>query len=395
MAILLFLALVVVVFGNVNLSNYEITHTLKLRDGASIFNLDETTLIKNVMCNVGNNTMILQFKTLDDKKVFMNNNINTITSSNICNSNNIFIGNIDRIDDKGDDIVEITTLPLKYTDIFENLDLQMKKKQNIAEKVCIGYNENANCNKADTVINLYQDKYVRVDCSNCFVGLIADIFFNVKIGFFKLKEISGGFKNISFNTGTVLTTTSAYSWNYIYDKTFPIIRDKTIITFSVVGVPIRIYFDIPLEIKILVHINTMGTLTAGINTNLNIGDCYVEWNTQSGWQFVKPNPVLTMNPVLDGLSTINGDGQIQIVPAFNLHVNNFFWYGIKITPEIDTTIYGDTKTKKLCIDGTGKFSIDGEGELDADIPWAYTKTYHFNNNLYSYTKNIGQYCIQK
>ncbi len=394
---LLILLLLVGCLGIDLSEKYELIHYSKLKENTNAINLDTLAEIEKITCNAENKTIMVEFTTLQDKLNFIDNNPTIITSNNLCGD--IFIGQVIKMTSRDAFSLEITTLKVGYTDIFEDLDIDLhpKLQQNGQgnKKICIGYNVVENCDNALENIVLYNDKYVTITCSNCYVGLSTDIFVKLKIGFFKLKELAGGFQNITLNSGMVTTFNAQYTANYIYDKVYPVIKDKTIISFNIGPIPIRIYFDIPLEIKIIAHLNTKGILTSGVINKINIGDAYISWTSDSGWKVITPSPTLITTPVLSSTGSINADANIYVIPSFNIHVNNFFWYGITLTPDLDITITGATFSKQVCLEGDIKVNLKSEGELDCNIPWVATKQIHFGpSNLYDYTKTIGKYCYK-
>jgi hypothetical protein len=68
--------------------------------------------------------------------------------------------------------------------------------------VCLGVNADPTCSHAAKPIPVYSNQYVNVQCSNCYMGIEATLFADIKIGSWRLQQLAGGLKDIAVK-GTV------------------------------------------------------------------------------------------------------------------------------------------------------------------------------------------------
>lgn len=263
--------------------------------------------------------------------------------------------------------MEIETTPARYDEIFNNATIRYEMND---IPICLGFNTK-DCKTSYEQIPIYHNSYVDVQCSDCFVGLNTNVFFNVNIKWFKLESISGGFKKSTINGDLVLDTQSQYHWSLNIDKTYSIVKPTTIITFYIGVIPIRIWFEIPIQEILDLSFDMNGKVKFGGIMNLYLGDDYLSWDTKNKWSIHKDEPVMKWNTILELDETMNVDMIEQLNPTFILHVNDIYTFWLYVKPKLIGNIKETIKDKEVCEKLDYIFDVDIASELGINIPWTH------------------------
>lgn len=251
--------------------------------------------------------------------------------------------------------------------VIQNGTISVHPKKNInlkgtAEKdipFCYGFNTN-NCKNAQTVIPLFQNKFLELDCDNCFAGFSGDAFAEIEIDWFKIKNIAAGFKNLDLEAGLGVNLQATAAPTYAFDKNYPVISKFNIVSFNIGPIPVDLWLELPVEVSLNAGLDASADLQLGANIDFSIGNLYFQWNDKSGFQFFKPSDNINIKPYISHSESLNGQAQFKILSSLKLHLDNVFEIQADITPEIDGTL------NNLCLDGTYRINIDYQGTVMKD-----------------------------
>jgi len=235
-----------------------------------------------------------------------------------------------------------------------------------------------------------------VDCANCFLGVEATVFASLSIHLFKLQQLSGGLKNIAVNGAFELDMNAHAAWSTGVDKTLPVVKSATIINFWVGPIPVRVWFEIPVEMKADLSFTSSASATVGATANWNIGDAYVEWDSKNHWQVVKPSPKFSWAPVINGQAQFNAEGSFSLKPTVTVHLDNLFQSSLVIDPVLSMQAQGSTADKQLCASLGYDIDITVAAELDINISWLNIhddRTFGPKSLYASGNQSIGHWCV--
>jgi hypothetical protein len=221
---------------------------------------------------------------------------------------------------------------------------------------CYGFNSN-DCKTPSESIPIFQNKYLELDCDNCFVGFSGDVFAEIEIDWFKIKNVAGGFKNLDLQGGLGVNLQSTFAPSYAFDKTYPVISKYTIASFNIGPIPVNLWLELPVEVSLNAGLDAGIDAKVGTNINFIIGNTYFEWDSDSGFQFFGPTNNLDVTPYITHSESLNGQADFKIQSTLKLHLDNIFEIQADFTPEIDTTL------NNLCLDGTYRVNVDYQGTV--------------------------------
>ena len=297
-----------------------------------------------------------------------------------------------------DTTLMLRVVPAMLDEIFQDATVGVQKigpcLRDWDENVCVGANTQ-DCSSAQSSIPLYSNKYLSVTCSSCFLGLNLDVFLDLEISWWHLKRLSGGFKNIKVKGALVETLSASQSWSTGIDKDISVVQPTNILSFNIGPIPIRLWFEIPLEVSADFSFFASETASVGATADWEIGDAYLKWDHSSHWTPVGPSPSLSWTPVLSGSASFNGNGALSFAPTFILHVDNVFDYKLKALPTVNAQVTGDTSSMQICADVDGSLKITGEADLNINIPFVHLSDKHFGPYTY-YSKDftIFKKCVK-
>jgi hypothetical protein len=291
---------------------------------------------------------------------------------------------------EGENILTLRVVPALLDEIFKEASVGVKKTgpclTDWEENVCIGANTQ-DCSIAESSLPLYSNKYLSVTCSSCFLGLDADVFLDLEISWWHLKRLAGGFKNIRVKGALVESLSATEAWSAGIDKSIAVVQPTTILSFNIGPIPIRLWFEVPVEITADLSFYASAAAKVGVEVDWKIGDAYLKWDHSSHWSPVGPSPSLTWTPVLSGSASFNANGDLSFLPTFILHVDNVFDYKLKAIPVVNAKVTGDVSEEKICAQASGSLKLTGEADLNINIPFVHLGDKHFGPYTY-YSKEF-------
>lgn len=296
--------------------------------------------------------------------------------------------------------IQLVATEAKYDEIYQTADIQFATYGSCADSfdapICIGVNTENSCDSATSPITIFQNQYVDITCSNCFLGFITDVFLDLHIELFKLKSLTGGFKNMSLNGGLVFDLNAHDSWSTGVDKTLNFIPPTTAISFWIGPIPFKITFAVPVQVIAQANFQATAQATIGATAEWNIGDNYIMYTAGQGWTHVTPDPEFTWTPQAEGSAEFHADASFALVPSLEMSVDNVYDYQLQLYPILNFQAEGSTKEKQLCANLTYDVEIDSSAQLHINIPWLFihdTDSYGPRIIYNTGTKPIGGICV--
>jgi len=383
---------------------YLVTHQIRMTSNITSVNLDNFPGLESVTCDFDETSLLLSFPDSSHASAFVKAVvgqpqqvfITSVFSSCIQGEQNIrrVISAV-----QTETSVELHAVPAKYDELIEEgtISLASAGRCNGDQHFCVGVNVNADCTIAAKPIPLYSNKFVDLECSNCYTAFMGDVFLTLDIKHFKLQSVSAGFKNLEADLSLLLDLKGSAQWSAGYDKVFPIIPSTTVINFRVADLPFRVTFEVPLEVKASATFYATAEATGGVTAKWVFGDMYATWSSQSGWTHVTPTPQLTWTPQLQTTQpTFASDFTLSVVPTVTMKLNDIFTYSMTATPLADLKVAGDLSTKTVCANSTVSLNLHSHSELHFDVDWLHIhddKTW--DKDIYSSGNvDLEEKCIQ-
>lgn len=389
---------------------YRVTYDVDMLGGNLIINLDEKTTIRKVTCDLSNIELVVEFGSQTEATNFFKvMNLKTYTrfvtgtkwNCNDVQDNSKMLMRRVLSADLNKNTVLLHTAQGFYEESIKDGRVTLDRvdiPQEISKTFCLGVNTNSECNAAKGPIPIYQNKYMNLQCGNCFLGAKATVFLDVQISYFKLKKIASGLRDIGVNAAFVLDLTAQGQWAVGYDKLYKIVDNAVIIQFWIGPIPITIWYEIPLQVVANAKVDAQIQASAGAKANWKIGDAYVSWDDKEGWKLVKPQPVFTWEPVLSASGYLNANADLSIIPSFVIHAMRILQAGIKMTPTLMAEVHGDIEKKEVCADLKYHVNSEAGAEVHINIPLIrirYDKVFGPYTIFDTGIKPIGHWCIKK
>jgi len=338
-----------------------------------------------MQCDIDSTHFLMDFDTTAHMAAFISATppFNTFVTSNgkfaeCVPQNGLLLHRVIGVTQTGTKQVELAASPARYDEVMENANVSLTRVGSCQSNdfVCLGVNVDGTCTRAKQSIPIYSlQNYLDIQCTNCFLGFHTEVFFQMKITLWKLTLLSGGLRNIGINAGTVLDLTSQAAWSAAIDKKYDLVQQLVVLKFNIGPIPVRIWFEIPVEIKADARFSENAHAQVGVTGQLNIGDAYLEWTPSSHWVVHKPTPSFTWAPVLSGDANFYGHVDFAIIPTLTMHIDNLFDYSITLDPTLHLDIKGQAKAvppaAKLCADLSYDATIVSNAHLTIDIPWLF------------------------
>jgi hypothetical protein len=240
----------------------------------------------------------------------------------------------------------------------------------VDKKICLGYNTDCS-GPATKPLPLFSNSHVDVTCTDCYADLETDLFVDVSISGWKVKNLRGGFANATLNASMVVDAKATKNWNVAIDKTLPIAEQTYLLNFKIGSVPFMLYFSIPMEVVGSLEFDTAAELTVGSNAGLPLGDLYVAWDPTHHWthSFPKPDYAHAVAPKLSMTESaeIAVTGQLQLKPAFNLHFDRIFSFSVNANAQLNANVHGGSAKKQTCLSSTYDLDVVASSEVDINI----------------------------
>ena len=96
---------------------------------------------------------------------------------------------------------------------------------------CVGLNTNKECTAAAGPITFYQNEYVTLECSNCWLAFSMDVGLKLRLEDFLMYDSIFQFNNMVVNGALVAQMLAHYQWGVSYDATIPIIGPTNLVQF--------------------------------------------------------------------------------------------------------------------------------------------------------------------
>ncbi len=389
---------------------YRVKYDVEMLGGNIIVNLDALPGISAVQCDISNIELIVTFNNKNDAVSFYR-----VMSS--ASSDHFVTGarwNCNEAQDgammlmrkvlgasfNNDRVVTLKTAQGHYEESIKDGSITLDRAEEPEDHsltFCLGVNSNKDCNAAKGPIPIYENKFMTLSCSNCFVGAKATVFLDVQISWFKLRKIATGLKDINVNAGLVLELDAHASWNAGVDKTYKVVDQAIIIQFWIGPIPITIWYEIPIQLLASASIDARLNVQAGATANWKIGDSYISWSESQGWQLVKPNPVFTWQPVLKAEGNFNAQGSVALIPSFIVHAMRIVQMGVKMTPTLTLQAHGDLQTREACADLSYRVNGEANAEVHINIPYTrikLDKVFGPYSLFDTGVKQIGHWCVK-
>jgi hypothetical protein len=106
---------------------------------------------------------------------------------------------------------------------------------------------------------------------------------------------------------------------------------------------------------------------AGLNAVYTIGSNLITWDPKNHWRHTKPNPSFTMTEHASGEANFQGTAHASLIPSITMHVNHMFTYTLKLDPQYNFEIHGDTKAKQICEKADYDVNFSSRAELEINI----------------------------
>ncbi len=262
---------------------YVVTHQIRMTPNFTTVNLDGFPGLESVTCDFDQTNLLLAFPDASHATAFLNAvdgpQQRFITSEfSSCVSGEQNIRRVISAVQTGLS-VELHAVPAKYDELIEEGTISMASAGPCSgdQHFCVGVNVNADCTIAAKPIPLYSNKFVDLECSNCYAAFIGDVFLTLDIKHFKLQSVSAGFKNLEADLSLIMDLKGDAQWSAGYDKVFPIIPSTTVISFRVADLPFKVTFEVPLEVKASATFYATAQATGGVTAKWVFGDMYATW----------------------------------------------------------------------------------------------------------------------
>jgi len=387
-----------------NGKRYLITHQLRLISNITTVNLDGFPGLESVTCDFDQTQLLLAFPDESHASAFVNAVIRQEQQSFVTSVFSSCVEgeqNIRRVISavQSGSSVELHAVTAKYDELIEEGTISMSSSGscNGDQHFCVGFNVNADCTIAAKPIPLYSNKFVDLECSNCYAAFMGDVFLTLDIKHFKLQSVSAGFKNLEADLSLIMDLKGNAQWSAGYDKVFPIIPSTTVINFRVADLPFKVTFEVPLEVKASATFYASAEASGGVSAKWAFGDMYATWNAGSGWTHVTPNPRLSWTPQLQTTQpNFSSDFTLSVIPSVTMKLNDIFTYTMTATPIADLKVAGDLSTKSVCANSTVSLNVHSHSELHFDVDWLHIhddKTW--DKDIYSSGNvDLEEKCIQ-
>eukprot|EP00035_Acanthoeca_spectabilis_P027085 m.465312 g.465312 ORF g.465312 m.465312 type:complete len:444 (-) comp24094_c0_seq1:101-1432(-) len=285
--------------------------------------------------------------------------------------------------------LEVRTAFSKYDEVYQQADIEYSSQPHAGKcdgddfdkTVCIGFNTDCK-NGATQPLPIYQNQFLDITCSDCFLGYESDVFVTIEIDEWTLKKLAVGYKNMTMSGALVLTATAQAQWSNGVDKVLNIAQDVTLVDFHVGPIPFIITLDIPVDITASISFEATATAIFGAMSTWYIGDHYTSWDPDNHWQHVTPKPSLLWSAKVENASaSFDATATFAVSPTLAMHIDSIFTYRASMVPTLTGEVKGDTTSKQVCASLSYDLAITANTELEIAIPfanidddWVWTKT---------------------
>lgn len=249
------------------------------------------------------------------------------------------------------------------------------------KQFCYGANQDSTCTAAanELPINSY------FGCKDCFASVSADAFYSLDYSAVKLNRISAGLNNTQLRASASLhsllkgqATDATGSIPVFGSQTFKII-DKLV--GCPVCVKVKIEVAVPTTIDYSLKVSGDVDLQAGLALDVDLRNNFVTFDANAGWSYeTHSDPGVTVTPLLAAKANAQGNFLFDVKTQVQVNIDDIFWYHLTLNPSISgkLSFKGDATVPSgdLCLDGTAKFSMTQEADLNWDL-WVWKAQDHW------------------
>lgn len=387
---------------------YKITYDAEIQGGNFITSLDSITGIDKVLCDVNDIEMIIDFHSVPEAYALYNKikdegyeKYVTSLKYNCSNSKTKPFVNLKEVltVELNQNTILIRTALGSYERLFRQANVRVEPvpdSEGYEKTLCLGVNANEDCSAAGAPLTLYQNNFIDITCSNCFVGTKATAFFDFKISWFKLRHIGAGFKAISVNAAFVLDMVAKAAASGGLDRKY-LAAGGIVLQFYIGAIPIVVIYQIPIRILADAMIEIVASAKIGATATWQLGDAFVEWDEHTGWKKGKIAPKFKWDHVLDGDVTFKAGASVSIIPSVELSLLQIITAGVTVTPSVRASAEGSIKTKELCADLFYRVAGELYATISMNIPFIKSANWKFGPASLFDTgeQKIGHWCIKK
>lgn len=298
---------------------------------------------------------------------------NTTTKKDLMN--NVAVVNIGKthfyglIHDKKnyDGMIQYFATKIPFQQIFNEGKIHAEKiSNNLTKEVdvpfCFGFNADGSCVEPKNEIVLFDNKYMKVGCDNCFVGFSGDMFIDLELSFFKVKKVALGFKNMYLKGGLGVELDGSGKYSYNYNKIYKVLDNVHLITIPIGPIKLDIYVDFPIDLYLGASVNAAGQIRLGSNLDINIGGLYIIYENGK-FIPVKPSPSLKYEPYFTTKANADTIAEFKISPSISIYDGSIFKFNIIANPEASLDAYASLSNKKACVNGNYEVKLHANGHV--------------------------------
>lgn len=238
------------------------------------------------------------------------------------------------------------------------------------KQYCFGANQDASCKqaKADLPINEY------FNCRDCFVSVSADTWYYLNYSALGMGSLRVGLNNTHVHAAASLHK-ALHGQGKPVSGTIPVIGNENFTVIdTLIGCPVCLKLTITVSAPTSIDYSLKTSaeaddLQAGVALDIDLGDNFVTYDSAAGWGHVTHRPSVKATPLLAASGNAEADFNFGLETKLQVNVDDFFWYRLTMNPTIPgklglsggfwPVIKGD-----LCLDGTAKFSMVQEADLN-------------------------------
>lgn len=235
---------------------YQLEYNTNVVANDSIVVLDSISGLAELVCNVDQTQLLLEFNDAASMEKFeatLHPDTTFLVEGEVgCSNSSAPVRRILSFG-PGDSALSVVlnTVPARYDEIFEEADINIESVGDCptaGPHLCIGVNTDNTCERARGPLPIYNNKILSISCSNCYYGFAVDLVFQMKIKLFKLQQLAAGFQNMRMNGNLLFDMDAQAQWSAGVDRIVGIPQPTTIVSFHIGLIPIRLWFELPVEI---------------------------------------------------------------------------------------------------------------------------------------------------
>jgi len=237
--------------------------------------------------------------------------------------------------------------------------------------VCVGMNTD-DCRTAAKVVQIKD----YLDCEECFMGLTTDLFYNVTVEGFSLKDVKVGIRDSHLQGKSVLHFKKQGSQTAA-QGTLPLVNNEiqAKIKLQAGPIPVNIKFQIPTTLEYDVELSESAEVHLGGAVDVNLGDHFLSWSSEEGFGTTSSNVGVTWTPTIVADGQVTADVPLTIKSTLAVEFENVLSWNVHLTPalplhaSLKSSVFSGTK---VCLSGEGDFLANH----DADVHFNFAGFHH-------------------